>query len=193
MQGSVNPLDFSKLSHADQQLRQMKQPVKPIETSGVGTLPCYFDIFTPAKLKDKKKFHFSPTPSPREEIEEIDSGDDGEGEEKKGVDIDAAERLLASAAPAGGRKMSLDLRGDGKGMSKLKKIGRSFKFSQALVPKKKNYELLGESSRRLDISVVAAKNIDIAGDSCELSFTVVGGATQFETKSVLYEEGKAAR
>ena len=26
MQGSVNPLDFSKLSHADQQLRQMKQP-----------------------------------------------------------------------------------------------------------------------------------------------------------------------
>ena len=183
-QGSLNQLDFSQLHREE----MAKKNAAPIVVSGVGSVPNAFEIFSPSRLstKDKQKFHFSPNIAPRDE--EKAAVEEEKKNEIATVDLDEAEAMLAKATPQAGSK-ALDLRGKSCARGKLAKLGKSFRWGgQSLMKKKKSYELVGETHRKLEIAVVSASGLD--EHYKEMAFTVVGGGTQFQTSNVSVVAGE---
>ncbi len=166
---------------------------EPIDLSGEGVLPTYFDIFTPKKLKNKKQFHFSPNITPREDsITAVEKGGEGNA-----LDLDAVEKLVMKEGDESEQMQSntptvhlgghtLDLRSS-KAKSKLARLGKSMRWGQSLsaVARSRQMKSHGQTHRQLDFQVVAVSGFDCEDksilDASKLSFTVAAGASQFET------------
>ena len=179
---------------------------KNLIISGEGELPCYFDIFTPKKLKGKTRFHFSPEPEGPPSVEATAghvNDDIAEMERLVGVDADAAASSPSLPASSGGDKsnnvngkngvnanpiggMSLNVRkagskGNAAARMKLARVGRSLSFGSTLMKVKKYDQSLGETRRKLGIEIKSACGLE--GTGVPVSFTIVAGACQYETSS----------
>mmetsp|Transcript_9950 Transcript_9950/g.20292 ORF Transcript_9950/g.20292 Transcript_9950/m.20292 type:complete len:1018 (+) Transcript_9950:381-3434(+) len=189
--------------HNMHRVRRSKADVKPLVTRGEGHLPNYFDIFSPKKLKDKNKFDFAPIGREEGEEEGGNRKKNVEGNLKLsniGDDIAEMERMveegsgMAAGADISASKLSLNLRRgsvSGSKIKKLKQVGKSLSFGQRFLKVKKYDQSIGAMSKRLEINIIEARGM--SGEDCEgsegLSFTVVAGATQFETKKSIGTEG----
>jgi len=165
----------------------------PLVTSGNGSLPTYFDIFSPKKLKNKSQQRFEPNKGIIVDLAKVEKD---LNLSNFGDDIAEMDRMVGFApsikATSGKDSPALDLRrgsiGGGAARMKLKQLGKSLSFGNRLMKVKKYTQNLGAVSRKLDIEVVGAKGItrdEAAG--APLSFTVVAGGTQFETNQAEIE------